>query len=447
MKTGSPASAGAALLAPKQPHPAIALFDTAVVMAVTLVMARSLSPHDPLLLRQQFPWLWLPPAFLALRYGNLGAVAASAFVFGACLAFGGARRGITDIPQQFLLGGLVLTLGIAQFSEVWRGRLRRVRAVNHYLDQRLDALTRRHYLLKQDYQRMEQGLLEKPMTLRHALQGLRRLELPAQTSHGMLPNGQGLLNLLSQICQLEMASLYVDSKGRLQARPVASLGNGSALHADDPMVTLALQRNELCHIQTDALHQAHSRYLVAAPLVTSSGERLGLLLVERLPFLCLREETLRMLSVVLGYYADLISVAPEVIDIRQRLPDCPLAFAQELVRLHHIYRECRIPSTLVALDFNTHQREGNERFRESLRQRRQVDLVWAPATDPERKLLITLMPLHGPLAANGYVRRLTRLFARESGPEGVTAVSLPVDQRAPSDLLAGLLEQCHVMAH
>ncbi|MBV5350492.1 hypothetical protein JZU71_05070, partial [bacterium] len=47
-----------------------------------------------------------------------------------------------------------------------------------------------------------------------------------------------------------------------------------------------------------------SDYLVAAPIRTSSGLILGLLLVTDMPFMALHRETLQILGVLLSYAAD-----------------------------------------------------------------------------------------------------------------------------------------------
>jgi hypothetical protein len=451
MKTGSSASLGAALLAPKQPRRLLAVLDVVAVMAATLLIAAYLYPRDPLLLGQPFPWLWLAPVWLALRYGSFGALAASAAVLGAWASFRFSGRASPAIPEQFLLGGLILTLSVAQFADIWMARLKRARGVNSYLDQRLDALTRRHYLLQQDYERIEQGLLVKPVTLRQSLLGLRQMEIKAAPAGHPepLPRADALLQLLAQACQLEVASLHADVRGHLQMRPAATLGDSSALAIADPMVTLALERNELCHVQTGALEAAGSKYLVAAPITDSAGNRLGLLLVERMPFLCLNTESLQLLNVVLGYYADLLNMAPDVLDICRSLPDCPAAFATELVRLDRVYRDCRIGSTVVALAFG---QDHGERLAESLHLRRQLDTAWAIRTQSRQHALITLMPLYGQTAAQGYLRRLEQAFSAPPAiPDlraaGISAFLVPVGRQPPLEVLASVLEKCHVLAH
>ena len=69
---------------------------------------------------------------------------------------------------------------------------------------------------------------------------------------------------------------------------------------DDPMVVYALTHNH--HVmQTDAILESHSRYLVVSPLIAANGYRLGLLFVEHMPFISLNQELLQFIQVTLNH--------------------------------------------------------------------------------------------------------------------------------------------------
>lgn len=446
MKAGFTPSRLAALFAPKRSS-RLAWFEVAAITLGALAVSAAAVPSNPLLIDQPFPWLWLAPAILALRYGTLAALGSSAILFLAWILLGFTGSGSGVFPGQYFLGGLILTLIAGEFSDVWSGRLQRVREVNNYLAQRLDSLTRRHYLLKFSHERLEQDLLIKPVTLRDSLVTLRQLTVEAGGSSGGLPEAQELMRILGQACQLEIASLHAEIGGRLQALPAASLGGVSPLDMRDPLVTFALSRNELCHVQTDTLREADSRYLVVAPLLDASGRRLGLLVIERMPFLSLNTESLQFLSVTIGYYADTVSVAPRVLDILHSMPACPPLFAAELLRLERIRRESGVASTIVALVFDAGPQQQNL-FAEAVRQRRQLDVAWLIQGE-SRNILLTLMPLYGNAAVSGYLLRLERRFhelfgARTLAESGITALTALVAEEPATDLLTSLLARCHV---
>lgn len=433
----------AAWFAPKQVS-RIAVAEVIGFMLLLMLFCVLAEPDDPFLLNRPFSWLWLAPVILALRYGTLaafGAVALLVLMWFLLPIFG---VGGGAFPASFFLGGLILTLIAGEFSDVWSTRLRRVAEVNAYLNERLDSLTRRHYLLRLSHERLEQELLVKPMTLRDALMRLRRL-VAEETGGSAMPHAQEFLHLLSQSCQLEVACLHLLENGKPVATPVASIGEASEFEPRDLLVQYALENNALAHVQTEGLQSENSRYLVVAPLNDSAGQAIGLLVVERLPFLSLNEETLRFLAVLLGYYADSVRLGPTARDIIQAVPTCPAAFASEIMRLHRIREQVGIHSTLAVLVVQPGLRQSDIVL-ETLRQARQLDITWE-FPENGRRYILTLMPLQGEAALSGYLLRTERWLREVFGLKdfveaGVVPHSTPIGALPPAELLVDLLKRC-----
>ncbi|HEX5360142.1 MAG TPA: PelD GGDEF domain-containing protein, partial [Fluviicoccus sp.] len=411
------------------------------ITLITLLTASILSPADPLWTSAGFPWLWLTPAILAMRYGSIAALGSAGIFFleWSLLQRSGAIQ--DAFPGQYFLGGLILTLIAGQFADVWITRFKRNSAANRYLRQRLVSLTRSHYLLRFSHERLEQDLLTKPVTLRDSLLHLRLLVLEEPPGNGGLPAVDELMRILTQACQLEVASLHRDVRGSLQLTPSAALGAAQALDLQDPLVRHAMQHRELCHIQTTGIDNPGSRYLVVAPLMNADGERIGLLAVERMPFLSLNSECLQFLGVTLGYYADTASQLPGVRDLLRMLPECPLQFASELYRLERVQRECRMDSTVVALVF-----EGGAAQKhlldEAARQHQQLDVSWI-IQGSGRHILITLLPLFAGNAVPGYLGRIEKQLQAQFGggslaESGIRHRSAQLGQQPAAVLITGL---------
>ncbi len=439
----------AAWFAPKQ-FSRQAVFEVLLFTLGAVALAAWSHPEDPLLTGLAFPWLWLVCTVLALRYGTLAAFGAVGLLAGTWLL----RQFLAPIPapfpSEYFLGGLVLSLVAGEFSDVWTARLQRVREVNLYLSERLESLTRRHYLLRLSHERLEQDLLVKPMTLRDSLQALRRA-LAKEPVHNprALPEAATLLSLLSQNCQLEVAALHAVEDGHVIPAPVAALGDVRPINASDPLITHALDRKELCHVQTDALQDARTAYLVAAPLLAADGRCFGILVVERLPFLALNEESLQFLNVLLGYYSDSIGVPEASFEVLQLLigQECPVEFGAELLRLDHLYRLCGLNSSVVALVVRQSPNR-QDLAAEVRRQRRQMDIIWDLHL-PDRDILLTVMPLDGEAAVTGYALRtekwLKDLFGFKGLPEaGMAAHAKRIGRSPPAELLHSLLDRCQL---
>lgn len=408
-------------LAPAR-HPAWVWLETAALTALAIGCGVWLQPNDPLFVQGEFPWTWFAPMLLALRYGALPGVASAALVLFAWLA--ALRLGLTSesaFPKLYFLGGLLLTMLSGEYSGVWRTRVRRIQEVNRYIDHRLEDLTQRLYLQRLSHDRLEQSLINKPVTLRDALLKLRLFILERANTEEQLPAAQEFLSFLAQFCQLEIAALHPMQGRKLPATtPIASVGGANELQLDDPLLQFALENQMLSHVQHLESDQAQaSRYLLVAPIKTSLSQTRGLLVVERMPFFALNDETLQTLTVLIAYYADHLIAADAAIPMREVLPDCPELFAEEVLKLNRIEREAGIPSHIVALSFG---RSGRQRdiYAMVKRMQRTLDLVWE-LEEGEIKIMLTLMPLAGQQAVEGYLTRVEAALQDQFGVDFVGA--------------------------
>lgn len=429
-----------------------ALLETAVFCAGALAAGIWLRPEDPFGLHAQFPWLWMVPAVLAMRYGTAigvtSVVLMTAAWFGLPMLIVGAVPQASDFPKSYFLGGLVLVLVCGQFSDVWNARGRRFRAVNAYLEERLQTLTKNHFLLRLSHERLEQDLLAKPMTLRETLLRLRALTARPEHPGDPLPGAAEFMQLLAQSCQFEIASLFaLDGDEEPLAVPLASLGAPSPLDAEDPLYRFAAAERALAHVQSDAVAEElrdRSRYLVCAPLRSSTGRMLGMLTVERLPFFALNADALKLLAVLIGYYADGVQLGVAARDVLARFPECPPELALDVVRLHRIRVDAGIESALVALVFENDE-ATLDMYAQVRRLKRGVDLAWELA-GVRHRALITLLPLAGSAAVEGYLLRIESALKAQFGVgllgAHVVTHSTQLGFATPADTLAQLVDRC-----
>ena len=405
-----------------------------------------LNPLDPLWVRAEFPWAWLAPLVLALRYGPFSGLFGALLLLAAWFGLQplGFVRG--EFPKLYFLGGLLVVMLCGEFSSIWRARVRRAEGMQIYLDQRLDNLTHQHYLLRLSHDRLEQDLIARPMSMRDSLTRLRRLA--AETEPGeVLPGASGFLRMMAQYCQIDSAAIYATRDGAPVTPALAHVGKPFELDPGDPLVGHALAQGRMSHLQSDAgAGGPRSRYLIAAPLAGADGAGHGLLVVERMPFFALNEETLQTLALMLGYYSDGLDARATARPLLAAVPACTLDFAFELMRLWRIRREAGVRSAIVALSFAP--REGYEDLPYAIRrQQRALDVTWMIEAGPNRALA-TLMPLASLAGAEGYLTRIEGWFRQQSGQElasaGVAAHVLEVDEVEPVALIQRMLRICHV---
>jgi hypothetical protein len=391
--------------------------ETVLFTLLAAAIAYRASPSDPFLLKSEFPWLLLVPVLLALRYGALPGIASITIL--AALWWVEREAGIVapEPPSLHLTGALMLTLLCGEFAGLWEAKASRAESSLRYVQEKLERLTRQYYLLLTSHQRLEQEQLVPPVTLRTALARIRRLA-SYESAAGELPGAQGLTALLAEFCQLEAASLHEYRGGAPAVQPAASIGPAQPLDPADPMVRYCLEHRTIAHVQTDELAGAGgSRYVVVAPLSSSDSELLGLFAVERMPFLALHEETLSMLAVALGYYADALRASRMARVMHRALPGCPLEFADELVRAHRMRAESKVRSSLLLLRFGSHTDSAS--FAAFIRREvRDLDMIWdiGRSADSESGFdMLILLPLAGEAGATDALERLeSALEARYS---------------------------------
>lgn len=408
--------------------------ETVALTLLAMLLSALADPADPFHIHAHFPWPWFAPVLVALRYGVMPGVASSALLLAGWYGWAPKESDI-DVPKLYFLGGLLLAMVCGEYSGLWRTRLRRLAELNLYLEDRVERVTKRFYLLRLSHERLEQDILARPTTLRDALSELRR-RVTASAGGVALPGAQALLDFLAQACQLEVAAIYhaVPNPGSGFVR-AAAIGEPPPLRSDDALLAHARANGTLAHVQSNAMAQMlPSDHLVIAPIVSGNGQWLGILAVSRMPFFALTEEIMQTLAVLLSAYADGVTAAEQVLPLVSSYPGLPVEFAEELVKLTRIQREFRLSSHIVVLEFGEHPARL-DLFNQVLRQRRTPDVIWSIANILGRSVMINLMPLAGLASVNGYLLRtetaLQEIFGGNFQALGVRASVVALTDAEP----------------
>ncbi|MDR3410685.1 MAG: PelD GGDEF domain-containing protein [Formivibrio sp.] len=380
--------------------------EAVIIPAGALWVAWLIKPNDPFCLTQDFSWPWLAPLLVALRYGVLPGLLSGGILLAAWLQLVGA----TAFPPTYFLGGFILVMVSGEYGSLWRTRIRRVEELNYYLDDRLEQLARHHLLLRLSHERLEQGLISRPVTLRDALAHLSTL-LKQSTNGTTLPAAQPFLEFLAQICQLEQATILEFKNGQVDSKPIAQIGKEGGYAVDDPLIIYAMEHKLLCHIQSEFLESGESNLLLALPLITSTGDIRAILTVRQMPFFALNDDTMQMLAALGAYYVEQIVVEEVAAPVLNAMPECPPEFAYEAFKLQRLQRETGITSAIVILTFKPSSLQ-HELLDLVQRQQRSQDMAWE-IQQGSNHILVTLMPLCNLAAVKGYLARIdTILHAR-----------------------------------
>jgi hypothetical protein len=447
---------------------AIAALETIVATLIAIAICWAFDHTDPLLVQSGFGWIWIVPLVIALRYGTIAGVFSGLILLASWYVLYPEYSGVSapvslahalletphtrPFPVSFFLGGFVVTMLCGQFGDIWITRLRQGRIANDYLAERLSILTRNQFMLRISHERLEQDLLGRPATLRDSLARLRTVILnqePTEAQQGVvdLRGAQPFLEAAAQACQIESASVHTWRGGKPATIAAASIGAPSAFEPDDPLVREALETRTLVHVESKANQDLSlSRYVVVVPLIDAQKNPVGVLAVERMPFLALTRDNLQFLLVLCNFYADGVQHAVITRDTLATFPTCPHTFALDYARLVHLKRDTQVQSSIVALVFHNDE-PGTTLYEHVLRTRRALDVQW-PLRDERHRVVLTLMPLSGDSAVDGYLLRIEENLRAQYGVDfeaaRVAVHSMAVSADEPIAALRRLLERCDV---
>lgn len=383
-------------------------FETITLPLLALAVGLFFSPQS-LFAADEFPWLWLAPVLIALRYGVFAGLGASwLLVIGF---FGLTKLGAIDqpLPKQEFLGGVLLVLLCGQFSDLWRKRFGKQQLALQYNEQRLAALTRDFYVTRLSHDILEQNLITQPATLRNAFEELR--VLIAQEKASLTGEAaQNLMVLLSHYNRLETAGLFPVIDDRLLTHPSTAIGPLFDLNPADPLVTTALEkRTDAYYAVSQVISESVSDYLAVVPVESYNGKLFGLLVIQEMPFMALNEENLLMLKAILQYFADELSIFEESQPLRKHFPECPAAFGKELLKLSRLKQGIGVDSALVVLTLPPGPKQSKilQRLEQT---KRGLDLHWHYRRAPNTIVLLKLMPLTATAGAEGFHHRFEAMM-------------------------------------
>jgi hypothetical protein len=356
---------------------------------------------DPFFLAGGFPWPLAGVILVAIRYGAFRGLLS---VLCLAVAFGVAHKlhalTATGLPTGHALGAVFCALVCGEFRDAWGRRLDAGEAEVERLQERLRSFSRVYHLLRTSHDRLEQRVHGGPPTLRDQLAGLAGRTIP-EGEKGLQKLAADFLALTaSSAGVLSGAVLGLPTAGLPGATALATLGEGEAPGIDDPLIQECLAQGKLVSLKEGLEREAASSLMVAAPLIDARGVTLGVLAVRTLRFIALHEDNLKLLAVLGGHFADLVSQ-------RMRNGEAPqVLFLEQLQRAATDAQTHRAPSALVLAVATTVSAEAH------------LDALSAEcrARDPA----LPVRSLKG--------QRALALLTRLSSPEDVERVTTRLDQ-------------------
>jgi polysaccharide biosynthesis protein PelD len=405
-------------------HPGlpVQLAETVLWPLLVVYLAWASNPSNPLYINDGFPWPWLGPWLIALRYGvGYGVVA----TFGLLGSWSWLTAS-SEFPRLYFLGGAIAMLMAGEFGSYWRRRLLQLEQSLQFFKDKIERLTRRLYLIKLSHDELEYEMVARPGTLREALIDLRVLvnryarEHPGDLSG--LPGAQIMLDFVVNHCRIESAALYqVQMEPMLKLKQVAAVGRPVELEINDPMILLALETKHQVHLQ-DALLQTSRRsdLIAATPLVNIALKPIGLMVITNMPFTALNADNLQKVAVLLESYADYLRLLMGASALLPVWPEAPPGMLSDFAWLTRLRLDHGLESRCMVWHVR-HVRE-NEILAEILALHTRGETAWRWPVDQARlhqsSCVIALIPFSGASGVLVYRQRLLDAIGQKFGEIG-----------------------------
>ena len=210
--------------------------EAVVLTAATLALAAWVHPDDPFLSAYPFPWVWIAPILVALRYGMWAGILSSGLIFGGWLVidqFLGSP--FPTLGKPYVVGLLLVVILTGEFGSQWHIHITQLTEWNEYLRRRIHEMTQSYHLLGMSHQQLEKHLASRPLTLRDALTRLRGFFLDSEERISEI-GAHKFLALVGQYFQFEVASILSVGPAGIEPEPLAVIGEPPSLHFEDPLV-------------------------------------------------------------------------------------------------------------------------------------------------------------------------------------------------------------------
>lgn len=404
-------------------HPGLVsrVLETALWPALLVALSWYSHPDNPFYINEGFPWPWLGPWLIGLRYGVSYGAAASV----GLLAAWALLAPVGDFPRLYFLGGAIATLVAGEFGSYWRMQMLRLQESLRYLNDKVERLTRRLYLVKLSHDELEYEMVDRPGTLRESLIELRALmdniTQHASASATELPGAQQMLEFVMAQCRIESAAIYtVRMDPVIQLKRVATAGGMLEPSPDDPMIERALESGHQVHLQDALLDVSERKQLIAVtPLMSSAGQPFGLLAIGSMPFTALTTDNLQTIAVLLESYADYLRLSLNASELLPQWPDAPRGLAGEFGWLSRLRQEFGLSSRCVVWRIR-HVREHEMLDQlQQLHSRGETAWRWPPNGVVQQRrsqpCVIALVPFTEAAGVHIYKQRIFDSMDREFG--------------------------------
>lgn len=388
----------------------IAISETIVLMAISLLLGKLLSPDAAFFSVTGFTWLMVAPFLSALRYGYTYAVSSALGLI--LIMWMGAKyyppwQDISFATSAFSI--LFIAIVAGEFHNYWQRQIAKLTISNTTLDQRLTEVTSAFNMVKISHDMLKHRTASRT-SLRDSILAVHKRIIKAQkTNTDIKEVSTYILNIFSDYISIQQAGLYVLAEsGKLNTSATASFGERFELNQNDFLLVKAIATHKIASLKPDLMTKDtySNTLLLAIPLVDVYDRMWGIILVKKMPFRAFKPANIRLAAILAGHIADLIGMRVD----SQPMGDIELqSFIVQVKRCMINVREPAIPSYLVAIQLTNKQHAINMRAL-VLGNQRSLDSSWTVNNKNNETIIFILLPLTDLSGVSDYKARIEQII-------------------------------------
>lgn len=388
-------------------HQLFAWFELILITAAAMliwVYQATLSYSQP---QEYFFWPMLGPVLIALRYGFGRGMMSFILLLVGFSTWQATHNQPLLLTMPVAVGTALITMLVGEFRDHWHDINERYELNHRYIEQKLKSFTQNYHLLKVSHDQLEQRVAGKQMSLRTGIQLLQQDALN-QAGEDPVKLAERSLQILNEIISLYQAGFYLVRNGEIQPEPLAVIGSGHQLVADDPMLQDMLRSKALLS-PADLIEHSDLHYQLTIPLLDINNELRAVILAEKVRFVQLTDANIALVALLSGYIANFM--AHEMF-IPILLPQQRQLFRQYLHSQQQHHSRYAIDSCLVI--FTDHSTDQRLALTQVTDYRRGADIYWLCQDSAGRQTLCVLLPMTTPREARQFVSRVKTLLSQHS---------------------------------
>ncbi|MDD5400073.1 MAG: PelD GGDEF domain-containing protein [Sulfurimonas sp.] len=307
-----------------------AYFETIVIVSLYLVVGYIIDSNDICMTAGNIPYMLILLAVITLFHGFESGMIATGILASAMWYFYPVF-----LYVDFLIS-LMMTLIFSEFHYYWTKRIREAQTNSQYYEIKLNELSKAFYTLKTSHDQLEKNYVIKPMSLRHSIRIIKESNIIQEDKY------ENFLKLLETSYNVSIATIVykqdIGDNFKIISKTVDTIED---INFKDLLIIDALEKRKPVYISDEATKK--SKYIAVIPALYME-EIVGLLLIEKMPFMSFNKENLTSVSILFEYFSNEMRKQKILIEHTDLGVITDDEFRFEYFRLYDLYKHYRIDS-------------------------------------------------------------------------------------------------------